>query len=66
PMLVMQGEMDYAVGPNQAKMIYNALTDLDQKNKRLKMIPNAAHNLNMEAENEYYATLLSFLKKYNH
>ncbi len=62
PILVMQGDKDYAIGPNQGKMIYNALTN---KNKSLKIIPNAAHNLNIEAEKEYYTTLLLFFNKYN-
>lgn len=34
-------------------MIYNALTGISAKSKVLKIIPNAAHNLNLEAPKAY-------------
>lgn len=66
PVLVMQGEYDYAIGVDQAAKIYNALKGVPKDKKQLKIIPDAAHNLNLEAEEVYYATIKSFFDKYNH
>lgn len=65
PILVMQGEFDYDIGLKQANMIYDALTDVPKDKKELHIIPNAAHNLNMEAPNQYYEIVKSFFNKYN-
>ena len=65
PMLVMQGDKDYSIGVKQAEMIYKALKGIPKKDKFLKIIPNASHNLNMEAPEPYYATLLDFFNRYN-
>lgn len=53
PVVVLYGENDYAIGVHQAQMIYNALTGISAKSKVLKIIPNAAHNLNLEAPKAY-------------
>src|SRR5690606_27689712 len=43
PVLVLQGEFDYAIGVDQARMIYDALTGVSKDHKRLIIIPDAAH-----------------------
>lgn len=65
PVMVVQGEYDYAIGIEQAQMIYNALTGVPRSEKELMIIPNAAHNLNIEAEETYFQSIQSFLKKHN-
>lgn len=65
PVLVLQGEYDYAIGVEQGKMIYNGLKGVATDKKTLKIIPNASHNLNIEAEELYYNTVKSFFDKYN-
>lgn len=65
PVLVMQGEQDYAIGVQQAKLIYDALHDVPEYDKRLTIIPGAAHNLNMEATDQYFTTLTDFFGNYN-
>ncbi|WP_335966676.1 alpha/beta hydrolase [Galbibacter sp. PAP.153] len=65
PVLVVQGQYDYAIGIGQAKMIYEALKSVPVAKKELIIIPNAAHNLNMEAQKQYYMAINSFFAKYN-
>ncbi|HET8737262.1 MAG TPA: alpha/beta hydrolase [Pricia sp.] len=65
PVLVVQGEYDYAIGVKQANMIYDALTGVPKDKKELHIIPNAAHNLNIEAPDHYYEIVKSFFDKYN-
>lgn len=65
PILVMQGKEDYVIGKKQAEMIYAALKGIPENKKELKIIPNAAHNLNLEAEKDYYDTVKSFFDKHN-
>lgn len=65
PVLVLQGEFDYAIGVNQARMIYDALKGVSDNNKELVIIPDAAHNLNLEATEEYMNTIKPFLDKHN-
>jgi len=45
PVLVLQGEYDYAIGIEQGKMIYNGLKGVPADKKELKIISNASHNL---------------------
>ncbi len=65
PVLVLQGEYDYAIGVKQANMIYDALTGVPKDKKELHIIPNAAHNLNLEAPDQYFDIVKSFFDKYN-
>ncbi|MBC9795966.1 alpha/beta fold hydrolase [Sinomicrobium weinanense] len=65
PVLVLQGESDYAIGVEQANMIYKHLKSVPEGKKELKIIPNAAHNLNLEAEELYFDTVKSFFGKYS-
>ncbi|MEH6305950.1 alpha/beta hydrolase [Olivibacter sp. CPCC 100613] len=64
PVLVVQGEDDYAIGQKQGSMIYSALTGVPAEKKELHMIPHAAHNLNMESEELYYKIIKTFLWKH--
>lgn len=65
PILVLQGEQDYAIGPKQANMIYNALKKIPLDKKEIHIISNAAHNLNLENQGVYYKIVKSFLDKHN-
>src|SRR5690606_35186831 len=65
PVLVLQGEFDYAIGVDQARMIYDALTGVSKEHKRLIIIPDAAHNLNLEAPKQYTNAVKPFLDTYN-
>lgn len=65
PVLVLQGEYDYAIGIKQAYMIYDALTAVPKDRKELRIIPDAAHNLNLEAPNQYAEIVKSFFDKHN-
>lgn len=65
PVLVIQGEFDYSVGVKQAEMIYNGLEGVPEQAKKLHIVPNAAHNLNLEAQDEYYRTVHSFFDEHN-
>ncbi len=65
PVLVVQGEYDYAIGLKQAHKIYAALKKVPEDKKELHIIPGAAHNLNLEAGEAYFDIIKSFLDKYN-
>lgn len=65
PVLVLQGEYDYAIGVKQGGMIYNALEGVPDDKKELHILPDAAHNLNLEAQEQYYQTVELFLDKHN-
>lgn len=63
--MVIQGDKDYAIGVEQGKMIFDALTGIPADKKELVIIPNAAHNLNLEAEEIYFGAVKAFLDKQN-
>lgn len=65
PVLVLQGEYDYAIGIKQGQMIYDALKGVPDGRKELHILPGAAHNLNLEAQEQYYETVGLFFNKYN-
>lgn len=65
PVLILQGEYDYAIGPKQGMMIYDALKKIPKEDKEIHIIPNAAHNLNLENEDLYFKIVRSFLDKHN-
>lgn len=65
PVLVLQGDQDYVIGPGQAQMIYNALKNVPEAKKKIHLLKNAAHNLNMEAEKEYYRYIRQFFDREN-
>lgn len=65
PVLVIQGEYDYAIGVEQGRTIYNALKNVTKNDKELVYLKNASHNASFEEPEIYYKTLKAFLKKYN-
>jgi len=65
PVLVLQGEFDYAIGPKQANKIYDALKNVPEHKKELVIIPNAAHSLVIEAPEAYFGSVKSFFDKHN-
>lgn len=65
PILVIQGEFDYAIGVESGKMIYKALKNIPKKDKELVYIKNASHNVPHEAPEELYQSLTAFFKKHN-
>jgi pimeloyl-ACP methyl ester carboxylesterase len=65
PILVIQGEYDYAIGVESGKMIYKALKNVPEKDKELVYIKNASHNVPAEAPEELYESLTTFFKKHN-
>ncbi|MCD0474166.1 alpha/beta fold hydrolase [Flavobacterium sp. EDS] len=65
PVLVIQGEYDYAIGVEQGRTIYNALKNIPKKDKELVYLKNASHNTPFEAPEEYYGAMKAFFKKHN-
>jgi pimeloyl-ACP methyl ester carboxylesterase len=65
PILVIQGEFDYAIGVESGKMIYKALKNVPKKDKELVYIKNASHNLLTEEPEQLYKSLTTFFKKHN-
>ena len=65
PILVIQGEFDYAIGVKSGKMIYKALKNVPKKDKELIYIKNASHNVPAEEPEQLYEALTSFFKKHN-
>lgn len=65
PILVIQGEFDYAIGVESGKMIYKALKNVPKKDKELVYIKNASHNVPSEAPEELHKSLRIFFKKHN-
>lgn len=65
PVLVVQGQYDYVIGVKQSQIIYDALTGLPNADKELHIIPNASHNLNIEAPTAFFSVVKSFFDKHN-
>lgn len=65
PVLVLQGELDYAIGLKQGEMIFDALKSVPEGDKELHLLPGAAHNLNLESPAMYFEFVESFLDKHN-
>ncbi|MCP1996485.1 alpha/beta fold hydrolase [Flavobacterium sp. HSC-61S13] len=65
PVLVLQGEDDYAIGVEQGRTIYKALKAIPSKDKELLYIHNASHNTPFEAPEIYYNAMRAFFKKHN-
>ncbi|PWN67670.1 alpha/beta fold hydrolase [Chryseobacterium oncorhynchi] len=65
PILIIQGEYDYAIGVEQGRTIYNALKNVPKKDKELLYIKNASHNTPFEAPEIYYNAMKTFFKKHN-
>ncbi|SHE74385.1 alpha/beta hydrolase [Pedobacter caeni] len=65
PVLVLQGEFDYAIGVEQGKTIFNALKNIPKKDKELLYIKNASHNVPFEAPEIYNSAMKAFFKKHN-
>lgn len=65
PVLVIQGEYDYAIGVEQGRTIYKALKNVPQKDKELVYLKNASHNTPFESPEIYYKALKDFFKKHN-
>ncbi|REC59776.1 hypothetical protein DRF65_23890 [Chryseobacterium pennae] len=65
PILIIQGEFDYAIGVESGKMIYKALKAVPKKDKELVYIKNASHNVPSEEPEQLYNSLTTFFKKHN-
>ncbi|MEG1590696.1 alpha/beta fold hydrolase [Chryseobacterium sp.] len=65
PVLVLQGEFDYAIGLESGRMIYKALKNVPKKDKELIYIKNTSHNIPSEEPEQLYAALTAFFKKHN-
>jgi len=65
PILVIQGDLDYAIGIESGRMIYKALKNVPKKNKELVYIKNASHNVPAEEPEILYQSLTSFFAKHN-
>jgi pimeloyl-ACP methyl ester carboxylesterase len=65
PVLVVQGEYDYAIGVEQGRTIYNALKNVPKADKELLYIKDASHNTPFEAPEIYYNAMRTFLAKHN-
>lgn len=65
PILVLQGDLDYAIGVESGKLIYRALKSVQKKDKELVYIKNASHNVPTEAPKEFRKALKTFLAKHN-
>ncbi|AYN04246.1 alpha/beta hydrolase [Flavobacterium sp. 140616W15] len=65
PILIIQGEFDYAIGIESGRMIYKSLKNVPKKHKELVYIKNASHNVPAEAPEELYKSFTTFFKKYN-
>lgn len=65
PILVIQGDLDYAIGIESGNMIYKALKNVPKKDKELVYVKNASHNLPAEETEQLYQALTSFFKKHN-
>ncbi|MCM8568548.1 alpha/beta hydrolase [Gramella jeungdoensis] len=65
PVLVIQGEKDYSVGINQAKLMYKALNKEYSENKHLEIIKNAGHSTTGEQPGITIPIIKQFLDNYN-
>ena len=65
PILVIQGDLDYAIGTESGKMIYKALKNVPKKDKELVYIKNASHNVPAEEPEQLYKALTAFFAKHN-
>ncbi|MBO6211621.1 alpha/beta hydrolase, partial [Algoriella sp.] len=65
PILVIQGDLDYAIGIESGKMIYKALKNVPKKDKELVYIKNASHNVPAEEPEQLYKALTAFFAKHN-
>ncbi|MDT8432129.1 MAG: alpha/beta hydrolase [Bacteroidales bacterium] len=64
PTLVVQGEKDHVVGVGHARLIYDALTGLDEQQKALHIIPGVAHCPAIESPDRLSEILVSFFEKH--
>ncbi len=65
PILIIQGEFDYAIGVESGRMIYKALKNVPKKDKHLVYIKNASHNVPSEEPEILYEAFTTFFAKYN-
>lgn len=65
PVLVIQGEFDYAIGVDQGRTIFKGLKNVPEKDKELVYLKNASHNTPFEAPEMYYGSMKAFYKKHN-
>lgn len=65
PTVVIQGDQDYVVGLEHAKIIYSALTGLTSENKEIHIIPNTGHSPAIESPEKLSLILTSFFSKHN-
>lgn len=65
PVLVLQGEFDYAIGIESGRMIYKALKNVPKEDKELIYIKNTSHNIPNEEPEQLYHAMQTFFKKHN-
>jgi pimeloyl-ACP methyl ester carboxylesterase len=63
PTIIIQGEHDFVVGTEHAKLIYNALSGLSEKDKELHIIPGVGHCPAIESPQKLTELLVPFFKK---
>lgn len=64
PVLIIQGEGDYIVGPQQAQNIYDGLTSVDENDKELHILPNVGHSPIIEAPEKLIRIVNDFFEKH--
>ena len=65
PTVVIQGDQDYVVGLQHARMIYDGLSSLSSENKEIHIIPNTGHSPAIENPEKLSVILTSFFSKHN-
>ncbi|WP_157974612.1 alpha/beta fold hydrolase [Lewinella sp. IMCC34183] len=65
PVLVIQGDGDYSIGIDQARIIFAGLTERHPGNKELAIVPNAGHDTADENPEVVFPLLRGFLERYN-
>ena len=65
PVLVLQGDGDYSIGIDQAKLIFGSLTQRHPGNKHLTIVPNAGHDTADENPEVVFPAIRRFLDRYN-
>ncbi len=64
PVAVIQGEKDFVVGVDHARLIYNALKNIPGNKKQLHILPNTGHCPAIECPETLKSILVEFFEKY--
>lgn len=65
PVAVIQGDKDYVVGTEHARLIYDALTNLSNDKKEIHLIPDTGHCPAIESPEKLLEILNNFFKRCN-